>query len=123
MESSVIASPKTASEERKVAGAAGGGPLPIRENSCPFVVQFKVPVLDSGHGEFLNHEFARINANREGSVVCMTKGQVIDRLSSYGGEPQMASFGLLRGSAGECRVDDIEGLFAGDENAPAVELP
>ena len=27
-----------------LAGVAGGGPLPIRENSCPFVVQFKVPV-------------------------------------------------------------------------------
>ena len=26
-----------------LAGVAGGGP-PIRENSCPFVVQFKVPV-------------------------------------------------------------------------------
>ena len=62
-------------EEGGALAGAAGGPLPIRENSCPFVVQFKVPVLEPGHGEFLNHEFARINTNGEGSVLWMIKGQ------------------------------------------------
>ena len=67
--------PARRGEEGGALAGAAGGPLPIRENSCPFVVQFKVPVLEPGHGEFLNHEFARINTNGEGAVLWMIKGQ------------------------------------------------
>ena len=48
------------------------------------MVQFKVPVLEPSHGEFLNHEFARINTNGEGSVLWMIRGRVSDRLRQEG---------------------------------------
>ena len=57
-----------------LAGVAGGSPSPFVKIRVHSWLNLKSR-LEPGHGEFLNHEFSRINTNGEGAVVWMIKGE------------------------------------------------
>ena len=64
-----------------LAGVAGGSPSPFVKIRVHSWLNLKSR-LEPGHGEFLNHEFSRINTNGEGAVVWMIKGEAGDCLSN-----------------------------------------